>query len=410
MSELSVIDSCLACGKLELQLALDLGTQAPANNLTLPGEIEIGEYPLALMYCSSCGHGQLSHAVNPSLLFDTYLYKSGTSGTLINYFEWFTNEVAGLLAGSRSVLEIGANDGSLLRLFNRAGFDAIGVDPATNIANECAGDATVICDYFPTSKLSGRQFELIVGLNVLAHTPDPLRLLQGAKDVLAPNGVCIFQTSQALMLESGDFDTIYHEHFSFFTLLSMKVLAQRAGLRLRQAVLTNIHGVSLVGLLTHPTGPEVGQIFNTEPFALDSKLLNDMQDAWESKSITDIYTKFARKAKDRMMEVVRIVEDRRALGHQVVLVGAAAKAITFARAAGLRPDLVVDEAPDKIGRVIPGLGLEIQSLESIKNLDGQILFVIAAWNFASELERKVRLAAGSSPKEFLVYFPELRTW
>jgi SAM-dependent methyltransferase len=392
-------------------MCLDLGRQQPANLLTQSKDESVKEYPLGLVRCRACGHGQLLHMVSPDLLFNRYLYKSGTSGTLRAYFQWFFEQTSTLLPGNGRVLEIAANDGSLLTKFTEAGFESIGIDPAANIVEAGEwGPLRMVCDFFPSETIAGEEFELVLGLNVLAHTPDPLGLLRAVSEQLTEDGIAIFQTSQATMLTHGEFDTIYHEHYSFFTPQSLTILAERAGLCVRRIDLTDIHGTSFAFVLsTNPDASLPDGLFRSGKFAIETARSKTILETFEG-DVNELYEAFVDTAVERMVEVRELVAAKKASGHAVVMVGVAAKAITFARAAGLELDRAFDEAPEKIGLFIPGLGLQIKDLEEVKELRGQTLFVLTAWNFASELERKVRAQATQCEPEFLTYFPEVRAW
>lgn len=405
-------DSCLACGADEVVICLDLGRQEPANLLTETGEEAIPGVPLGLMRCRECGHGQLSYMLAPELLFRRYLYKSGTSGTLKAYFEWFCEQASALAPEGGRVLEIAANDGSLLERFVENGFRCVGIDPATNIVEPReSGPLRMVCDFFPSPTIADEKFDLVLGLNVLAHTPNPLDLLRAVRDQLTDEGIAVFQTSQALMLKHGEFDTIYHEHYSFFTPYSLQRLASRAGLHVRSTYLTDIHGTSFVFVLSRREAePLVDGLFETGRFAIEPAERDAALACFGADDIGQQYETFAERSVQRMAEVRQTIDAKRAAGYTTVMVGAAAKAITFVRAAGIALDLAFDEAPDKIGLFIPGLGLQIKDLAEIKDLVGPTLFVLTAWNFATELERKVRAHATQCEPEFLTYFPDVTAW
>jgi 2-polyprenyl-3-methyl-5-hydroxy-6-metoxy-1,4-benzoquinol methylase len=370
--------------------------------------VDVPELPLGLTACADCSHGQLTHFVDPTLLFGEYLYKSGTSQTLRDFFEWFYAAVRPLTADAR-VLEIASNDGSLLRHFAEAGFTAIGVEPALNVAEEAtASGLNVIRDFFPTTALAGEQFDLVLGLNVVAHNPAPLDFLRGVARSLGPTGVAVLQTSQAQMVPRAEFDTIYHEHYSFFTPRSMEALARRAELELVKTSLTDVHGTSFVWVLAKPgSRPRALAALDEGRFAVRSSVLADLVTFLSGRDPMSLYSEFAQAARRRLAATASEIEQRRAEGFEIVLVGAAAKAITFARAGGIRPDRVLDEAPDKIGRWVPGLDVRIERLAAAGTSSNRALFVLSAWNFADELARKVR-STQAGPADFLVYFPELR--
>jgi SAM-dependent methyltransferase len=397
---------CLACGAASVVPALDLGLAPPANLLTPDRDTDVPSYPLALMACPVCGHGQLSHFMAPEALFSHYLYASGTSGTLNAYFAWFRDQIAAAYPCDRRVLEIACNDGSLLSLFAASGYRTLGVDPAHNLAAQSRAKGLEIVEAFwpCPAEVAGR-FDLIIAMNVAAHTPDPLSFMTGVREALAPGGVAFIQTSQALMLDNGEFDTIYHEHYSFYTERSFAALAHRAGLVLARTALTDIHGVSSVFMVTHPgDAPPPGlldhgafALADGDPVARHRRLLGTPEQ----------YAAFAAQARVRMEEVRQAAEAARSEGRAVGFVGAAAKSLTFLHASGVRPDHLYDEAPLKIDRWAPGLGLQIEPLDAIAEVEAPMLVVLSAWNFAAELARKTRMRRPDRGDRFLVYFPAL---
>lgn len=401
--------SCLACGSEALKLGLDLGEQPLANNLLESRNQAYKSFPLSFNWCQDCGHGQLGHFADPLDLFSHYLYASNTSRTLNEYFEWFADEAAKMIATNARILEIGCNDGSLLSCFQRHGFDVNGVDPAQNLVQLARQHhLNVTCDFWPTNDFDGMHFDLIVAQNVLAHTPTPLQFLTKVRDVMSNKGVCLIQTSQAAMLTNGEFDTIYHEHCSFFTGNSMHALAARAGLVLRRINLVNIHGISFLFWLTKPDFvPDDSDIFTSAPFGLPNLAVPGPELHGKVVDLEAAYDLFGDRARARMQETKEVVEGFRQRGLKICLIGAAAKAITFMHAANLQPDYIFDEAPLKIGRFIPGTDSPIQSLADLAQIQEPCAFVISAWNFRSELERKVRALYKFGYPEFLIYFPKL---
>jgi hypothetical protein len=362
---------CVVCGT-ETRPLLDLGVQAPANTLLGDAGQACAAFPLGLAVCPGCTHAQLTHFVPPDSLFRNYLYASGTSGTLAAYFAWFAAALARCVKRGARVLEIASNDGSHLSCLAARGLDAMGIDPARNLNDiAVAAGHKVLTGFFPDVRPDGL-FDVVVAMNVAA--------------LLAPGGVAIVQTSQALMLGNGEFDTVYHEHYSFFTVASMRALAARAGLRLEQVQLVAIHGTSLLLFLRRAdeSGPAIA-FKGEDAFAV----------AWPDPQ-------------PAFLSVAARIAAHRSQGRQIALVGVAAKALTFIRAAGIAPDLYLDEAPLKIGRFVPGANVPIAPLASVASLTRDTVFVIGAWNFAEELKRKIASCKLGFRPRFLVYFPQLQ--
>ncbi len=377
--------ACVVCGSSMFEV-LDLGRQPLANQLLQTPTEEFPSYRLGLAACPSCSHGQLTQFVDPADLFTHYLYASGTSGTLNSYFEWFSRLLSQSLPPGARVLEIACNDGSLLAKLSAHGCNAVGVDPAENLtAIARARGLNVLTGFFPRTAPDG-MFDAVVAMNVLAHTPRPSDILSGIKNSLSPAGVAFVQTSQAMMLEDGQFDTIYHEHCSFFTPRSMSELCRRSGLRLDRIILTSVHGGSAVFVFRHVDAPPSPDYFIGD----DSFLLPQQAAARAAvfdypQQIKPAYRQFARMAENIMSTTREAVTQHRRAGRSIALTGVAAKSMTFIRAAEIEPDHYLDEAELKIGRFVPGTGKKIEAFERAKDLPDDTVFLIGAWNFAPEI-------------------------
>lgn len=364
------LSTCLACGGADLFPYLDLG-QMPLANSFHDGSKELPRYSLAVQACRSCWHSQLVEAVDPRLMFDDYLYVSGTSNTLRKYFESFA---ARFKPGIR-VLDIASNDGTLLDVFKARGCEVVGVEPCESLSDACdARGHKTIPSYWNAramriaTTLYGK-FDVITAFNVLAHVQDPLTFLVLAKEVLAPGGTIWVQTSQANMVIDGTFDAIYHEHVSYFTPRSILALAQRAGLCPITYEEPSIHGGSmLVGL--------------TADVMLDAKF--NKSPLYEEKT----YEKFAKQIQQTISAVKQFGSPGELIGY-----GAAAKGMTFLNATGLKLDRIVDDNPLKHGLLTPGGDIPIGPVENLPRGDGSI--VVLAWNFWSEILGRIRKEHGS---------------
>jgi SAM-dependent methyltransferase len=402
------IKECLCCGSKDLRMALDLGNQPPANSYTPSADDKVGEFPLGLNICGQCWNAQLSYCVDRREIFDQYAYVSGTSKTLGKFFTWFAQALAKAVPPGGRVLELACNDGSLIREMQNAGLDCIGVDPAANITKEAqAAGLPVVCGYWPqaASEIEGK-FDAMVCMNVVAHVDDPLAFLIGCRDKLKPGGTVMVQPSQARMFEHGEFDTMYHEHISFFNTRSMAQLAARAGLKLVDAFLVKIHGDSPVYLLQHADA-EPAKGFRDPFMTGDFAITEDLYAYEKSVKLFDwsTYEQFGRSAREIVDGVVKIVAEQRALGRKIVFVGAAAKAMTLVNAGNIKPDLFIDENPLKIGLHAPGSGTRIEAMDACGKLVGETFFVFSAWNFRHELAAKVRAAGVPAGSVFYSYFP-----
>jgi 2-polyprenyl-3-methyl-5-hydroxy-6-metoxy-1,4-benzoquinol methylase len=403
------IKCCLCCGSEKLTSVLDLGMQPPANSYSEDADTVVTRHPLGLNVCMDCWHSQLSYCVDRHEIFDRYAYVSGTSRTLAEFFAWFASALAKALPESSRVLELAANDGSLIREMQKNGLTCVGVDPAANIVNVGRANGLPIeCGYWPeaAAQVEGK-FDVIVCMNVLAHVDNPLAFLQGCTAKLSRDGIVLVQPSQARMFENGEFDTIYHEHISFFNTHSIEQLARRAGLKLVGAVLVKIHGDSPIYFLQHDDLAQTTKAmdyFKRGAFGLDEDLFSYEQTVGLYELAT--YERFRSRAMSVVDSVKITVESYRAEGYDIVFVGAAAKAMTLLNAGGIRPDMFLDESPHKIGLYAPGCGNRIEALAAGTTGQRPALFVLSAWNFRFELAANLRKLGVPAGSKFYAYFPQ----
>ena len=403
------LDYCLCCDNPHLTTVLDLGSQPPANHYIRDGDPAPVHYPLVLMLCKECWHSQLSYCVDREAIFGKYAYLSGTSNTLKRYFTWIAKALRQVMPPDARVLELAANDGSLLRELQLEHFSCLGIDPASNVVAVAQQEGLPVRQgYWPESAVDlDEQFEIIICMNVVAHVDEPLAFLRSCTERLSSTGRLLIQPSQARMFENGEFDTVYHEHLSFFNTRSMTKLAQRAGLKLTESFLVAIHGDSPIYVLMRADAPSVAPIataFSTGEFAIAETLVD-----YESRIAlyeSGIYARFAQTARQTIESLQTMVSRHRQDGYAIVVVGAAAKAMTVLNAAQLQPDLVLDESPLKIGLHAPGSGIRIAPLSSAEQLTQPALFILSAWNFRHELTMKLKAMRIPAESKFYAYFPQ----
>lgn len=381
---------CLCCGNGQLFTALDLNDQPLANSYLKSKNEQEYRYPLKLRYCKLCTHLQLEIAVDPDLLFKNYLYVSGTSNTLKHYFKTFVDIVQEYTDGKK-VLDIACNDGTQLDAFKERGYDTHGIDPAENLYELSSKNHNVICNYFNESAIEGldKNFDIITAQNVFAHVSTPLKFLEDCKKLLAPNGFIFIQTSQANMVENNEFDTIYHEHISFFSVRSFCRLAERAGLNVIDVRKTPVHGTSFLFVLSSG-GEDRSLEFVKKEKKIDSVVLE----------------KYAANVNKIKFKLDAKIKTYRALGYAIVGYGAAAKGNTLINFVHIDMDYIVDDNPLKQGLFTPGKKIPIKPPEFIGLETRKILLVPLAWNFFDEIKEKVKTIKDEGVK-YLKYFPEV---
>ena len=398
---------CVCCGKRNLSLVLDLNKQPLANSYHKEDEV-LEEYPLGLNLCEYCYHLQLTHIVNPDLLFKDYLYVSGTSQTLKDNFEWFADFVLEYTANCRwnwpnprvnSVLDIACNDGTQLDCFKKKqAIETFGVDPAENLYELSSKNHNVICDYFD-SDLYDRTFDVVMAQNVFAHNSNPKKFLDDCEKIMHDNSFLFIQTSQSDMIRNNQFDTIYHEHISFFNINSFNELVKRTGLHLVDVIKTPVHGTSYLFILhKHPMNKHKVQNFinvEREQGLLSIKTYEDYRN--RVLEIVDTFKLLVEDSGD--------FEDYKIVGY-----GAAAKGMTLLNFAQVDLDYIIDDNPLKQGLLTPGRNIKICSIDVLKQYtdSDKILFVPLAWNFYEEIRERIKKVRDNKNDLFLKYFPRVK--
>lgn len=413
------LKECLACGSAKLVPLLDLGMQPPANSYKDKPEDVQQSFPLAVNRCTECFHVQLTHVVNPDILYKNYLYVSGTSTTMKEHFEWFAKYAAETFwtysnGPAGTVLDIGCNDGSQLDAFKNVykkpqTFITYGVDPAENLYPISAKKHNVYCGYFNKQYVENNQskiegsMDIIVAQNVFAHNPNPLEFLRLARKCLYRDGLLFIQTSQADMILNNEFDTIYHEHISFYNIKSMNELCKRADMNLVDVVKCPLHGNSYIFVIAK--SPEIER-----PLHIENLISMEAKAGLYSE---ETYKKYAEKCLAVTKELKETIQgySRSEVGALVVGYGAAAKGMTLLNFSGIKLDYIIDDNPLKQGKFTPGSNIPIVSSEKLRDFSDGAVFVPLAWNFFDEIKVKIKKARPNMKYDkFVTYFPEVKVY
>ena len=391
---------CICCKNKNLRCILDLGYQPLANEFHSINASSYN-YPLRLMNCSECFHNQLSHIVNPEILFKNYKYVSGTSKTGHLFFKnnaelihRFNNGTAG------RVLDIACNDGTQLDYFKELGWQTYGVDPAENICPIAKEKGhNIICSFWDHTCINKLpEMDVITAQNVFAHTSTASdSFLINCKKIMNVNSKLYIQTSQRDMIINGEFDTIYHEHISFFNAKSMKILVERCGLVLNRVLETDIHGRSYIFEI---------KLEKTDDCNIVEVLKNEEMLGLYSPFIYDKFNVDANiSVKKLSLEI-----DKYRKTHKCIGFGASAKGQTAICYGNIGLDYIIDENPLKINTFSPKLDIPIVDVEYFinDNSSEKFLIVILAWNFSKEIIEKINKCRGSKTIYIIKkYFPEL---
>jgi SAM-dependent methyltransferase len=400
---------CRGCGGGALRSVVDLGLSPPSNALTAADALDRAEtvFPLHAYVCERCFLVQVGVAADREELFGDYRYFSSYSTTWLAHAQAYAEEMMrrGIGPGSK-VVEVASNDGYLLRNFVAHGVSVLGIEPASNVAAVAVASGVPTIDEFFGRALGERvrrEFgaaDLIAANNVLAHVPDLDDFIGGFAALLAPGGVATFEFPHLLRTIAGlQFDTIYHEHYSYLSLIALAPRFAAWDLEIVEVGELPTHGGSLRVFVaprgSRPIDPSAAAVLAAERAAGLDRI----------ETYADFGARVAR-AKD---DFVAFLIDAKRRGKRVAGYGAAAKATTLLNYAGVRADLipfVADKSPHKQGRFIPGVRVPIAAPQRIRD-ERPDYVVIFPWNVEAEIRDEladVRAWGG----RFVVAIPELR--
>jgi SAM-dependent methyltransferase len=402
--------SCIVCGQQSVERFLDLGSTALANKFLTKEELSKPEakYPLRVGYCHACGHVQLTEEVPPSAMFEDYLYVSSASDTLKAHLFDLSDIVAKRrnLSANDLVIDIGCNDGTLLTGFKRHGVRTLGVDPAQNLAalNQNSGIERYV-GFFnsKTAKEIVNKWgpaSAITATNTFPHIPALQDFVEGIKIALAPGGAFVIEAHYLVdILEQCAFDTIYHEHISYWALGPMMYLFEKHGMQVVDAERLPLHHGQL-----RATVQRNGEV---SPSSRVAEILDAERRLGLDKAAT--YRRFAQKTMELKEDLQRTLKEFRAKGKKIVGYGAPAKGNTLLGFLEIGPDLIeyiADKSPLKQGRYCPGVHIPVVSPAQLL-VDQPDFVVLLAWNFVDEIlsqQEEYRRRGG----KFIVPVPDVQ--
>ncbi|MFQ5753158.1 MAG: methyltransferase domain-containing protein, partial [bacterium] len=347
----TVIKNCLGCnGKLD-EPFLDLG-RTPLANAFVPAECKNNQdeiFRLAVAYCPSCHLVQLTDLVPPGKMFNRYLYFSSYSDSFLAHAqEMATTLIERFQLDEKSrVLEIASNDGYLLQYFQKDNIPVLGVEPATNIAEEAERKGIpTLNQFFGTESVHDilnrfGQSDLIIGNNVLAHVPTINNFFEATNAALKPTGISVFEFPYLKeLLDKTEFDTIYHEHVFYYSLLAIEKLAERAGLQLFDVTCQSIHGGSLRIFLCHKSKQKTQT-------KVQEMISNEISSGLDTPKA---YTTFSDKVKTLKENLRKMLVSKKNSGRSLAAYGAPAKGNTLLNYCDIGTDILdftVDRNPHK---------------------------------------------------------------
>lgn len=400
---------CRSCGSQKLQQILDLGECPPSNALLNTESLAKTEIkiPLRLRFCDDCKLIQTEDFVKGEDLFTSqYPYLSSTSSSWLEHCEKLIDEIVidFNLTSSSKICEIASNDGYLLQILKHKGLSCFGIEPTMTAAEISKNRGHKVYETFLNEatvddivKIEGLS-DIVIANNVFAHVPNLNQFTSSAKKLLKPSGILIIEVQYfGELYKKCTFDTVYHEHFSYFGITSIKNL-----LSLHQL---DVFKINFIG--TH--GGSIRVYCKQYANELDIQKVNRVLELENEITNTEYLSLFQRRVDEKRSQIFEFLSELKLSGHTILGYGAAAKANTMLNYCKIDRNLiekVVDNAPSKIGKFLPGSHIPIVS-SAILNHTNVNVIVILAWNLAEEISRELIYSYGNRFKIF-VLFPEIR--
>ena len=406
---------CRFCGAPLSNVQCDLGMSPLANSYVKFDDADKAEklYPLKVWVCDQCLLSQLEEFESPDAIFSDYLYFSSFSTSWVEHARRYCEMMVERFHfdANSQIIEIASNDGYLLQHFKAKGIPVLGVEPAANVAKVAWEQKKIpsVVKFFgvQTAKelvADGKSADLLLGCNVLAHVPDINDFVGGLKIALKPTGVITFEFPHLLrLIENNQFDTIYHEHFSYLSLLAVEKIFAHHGLTLFDVEELPTHGGSLRIFARH-----------TENASLTvADRVHKMKEKETAFGLTRMatYTEFGDKVKATKQKLLEFLREAKNAGKKVAAYGAAAKGVTLMNYCGIRDHLVeyvVDKSPHKQNHFMPGVRVPIHSPEKVFDTRPDFLLILP-WNLKKEISDQmagIRDWGG----QFVVPIPEVQVF
>jgi len=394
-STFKTISSCRSCKGSNLIPYLDLGITPLANGLIKPENINTNEpeFPLVVYYCKDCSLSQLSVVVNPEILFRDYFYMSSISNTFRIHCSAIAHDLKDVmnLGSADLVVDIASNDGCLLQEFKKLEIKTLGVEPAVNLAKLANSNGIETLNRFwdkdSAIKIANEYggAKVITAFNVLAHVDDVHGFVQNIKTALRDDGVFVIEVPYLIdFLEKHEFDTVYHEHLSYFLLKPLQHILEQNEMRIINVKKYTIHGGTIEVRAVKDNSQTKNMNSNVDDFIIIEKNLGCYD--------PEHYLNFANEVQNIKKNLTELVKDLRLKGKRIAGFAASAKGNTLLNYCDIdfnSIQYIIDETPTKQGLLTPGSHIPIVSISNLQsNPPGYLL--ILAWNFVEEIMEKTK--------------------
>jgi 2-polyprenyl-3-methyl-5-hydroxy-6-metoxy-1,4-benzoquinol methylase len=362
---------------------------ALANSFLTAEEVTSGAepaFPLDVYFCEQCGLVQIGYAVPPEALFKEYIYFSATSDLVHRHADYLAQSFQKRfgLDEKSLVVEIASNDGTVLTYFKKTGVKVLGVEPATNVARVAIESGIETCNEFfaeDSAKAVKERYgsaNVILGRHVFAHVPEIHGFVKGLKSLLAPGGTVAIEAPYLIdFVEKNEFDTVYHEHYSYLSVRSMSHLFNKYDMEVFDVERVAIHGGSIIYFIGHKGAHDINA---NVPQLIASEIAKGLDRK-------ETFVEFAQRTVALKADLLKVLHDLKTSGKRIAAYGAPAKGNTLLNYFGISTDLVeytVDKSPYKQNLYTPGMHLPVYHPDKlVQDMPDYVLLL--AWNFADEI-------------------------
>lgn len=404
-------ETCRLCGSRELELVLPVAATPPGDHYVSAAELnEVQEtYPHDIVLCRGCGLAQLAFTVNPDLLYGRYVYVSSISLGLVEHFRGYAGDVLARVkppAGAR-VVDVGSNDGSLLRAFKERGMSVLGVDPAADIARAATESGVeTLAGYFTLDLARKLKAErgpaaIVTANNVTANVDDLAHFVEGVRHLLAPDGVYVFETSYLLdVVQKSLIETVFHEHLSYFSVKPIDAFFRRIGMQLFDVQRVPTKGGSIRGFVQLAGGPRPVSPAVAELIAEETKAGLHQPETFKA---------FGAKLDGVKSDLQRLLRDLKSQGKKIAGYGASVGVTTLLYQFGLDGllEFIADDNPRKQHTFSPGHHIPVLPSAALYEKKPDYVLILA-WAYAEPIMKKHQEFAAKGGR-FIIPLPAVKT-